>query len=167
MKRALIMIFSVLIIGMPVVAETVIRGGVELSDRVPKGFFGTWKVTSVQTYTNNPMLFTERSTDYWNLSKTGDVITLSNPVSGAEASVTVEEVQGSKIKFTHVTEGKAAKMTETPTLTLNGENFSGTDRIVIEKYKYGKKISEDIVEYKITAEKMYGNSAQSIFMSGN
>lgn len=170
MKRIIVLIF-ILILWIPCANDIsdamTLKTGISLSDKVPKGFFGSWKITSVMTYSNNPKIFNEVTTDYWNLSKTGDVITLSNPVSGAEASVTVEEVQGNKIKFTHVTEGKAAKMTETPTLTLNGENFSGTDRIVIEKYKYGKKISEDIVEYKITAEKMYGNSAQSIFMSGN
>lgn len=162
MKRALIMIFSVLIIGMPVVAETVIRGGVELSDRVPKGFFGTWKVTSVQTYTNNPMLFTERSTDYWNLSKEDDVITLSNPVSGAIASVTVKEVKNNQITFTRRKTESNENVTETPTLTLNGENFSGTDRIVIEKYKYGELISTDIVEYRIDAVKVSGDGAGKI-----
>ena len=162
MKRALIMIFSVFIIGMPVVAETVIRGGVELSDRVPKGFFGTWKVTSVQTYTNNPMLFTERSTDYWNLSKEDDVITLSNPVSGAIASVTVKEVKNNQITFTRRKTESNENVTETPTLTLNGENFSGTDRIVIEKYKYGELISTDIVEYRIDAVKVSGDGAGKI-----
>ena len=58
-------------------------------------------------------------------------------------------------------------MTETPTLTLNGENFSGTDKIVIEKFKNGEKISEDVVIYKITAKKLSGNSARTIFMSTN
>ena len=56
-------------------------------------------------------------------------------------------------------------MTETPTLTLNGENFYGTDKIVIEKFKDGKKISTDIVVYKIQAHKISGNDA-AIFMSG-
>lgn len=144
-----------------------LKAGVSLSDQVPKGFFGSWKITSVMTYSNNAKIFNEITTDYWNLSKVGDVITLTNPISGAEASVTVEDVKGNRIKFTHVLKGKNAKMTETPDLTLNGENFSGTDKIVIEKYQYGEKISEDIVIYKITAKKISGNSAKSIFMSEN
>ena len=113
------------------------------------------------------MLFTEKSTDYWNLSKEDDVITLSNPVSGAIASVTVEEVKNNQITFTRRKTDRNENVTETPTLTLNGENFSGTDKIVIEKYQYGEKISEDIVIYKITAKKISGNSAKSIFMSEN
>lgn len=143
----------------------VLKAGVSLSDKVPTGFFGSWKITSVMTYSNNPKIFNEISTDYWNLSKLGDVITLENPMSGAQASVTIEDVRGNQVKFTHVIKGRSATMTETPTLTLNGENFSGTDKIVVEKYKYGEKISSDVVVYKITAEKLSGNSAKSIFMS--
>ena len=162
MKRLIVSILMIISFCMPVFSETVIRGGVELSDMVPKGFFGTWKVTSVQTYTNNPLLFTERSTDYWNLSKEDDVITLSNPVSGAVASVTVKDVKNNQITFTRRKKDRNENVTETPTLTLNGENFSGTDRIVIEKYKYGELVSTDIVEYKIDAVKVSGDGAGKI-----
>lgn len=146
-------------------SNMVLQAGVSLSDRVPEGFFGTWRIRSTISYTNNKDIFNEITTDFWNLSKVGDVITLTNPVSGAEASVTVEDVKGNQIKFTHTIKSKNAKMIETPTLTLNGENFYGTDKIVIEKYKYGEKVSTDIVVYNIKAQKISGSSAQSIFMS--
>ena len=141
----------------PAAAETMLlKAGVSLSNQVPKGFFGTWKIKSTMTYSNNKKIFNEVTTDFWNLSKEGDVITLANPVSGAEASVTVEDVKGNQITFTHVTEGNNAKMIETPTLTLSGENFHGTDKIVIEKYKNGDKVRTDIVIYDIKAEKLSG-----------
>lgn len=162
MKRILLIIFLLVTVVMPVYCESVIRGGVSMSDRVPGGFFGTWKVTSVQTYTNNPMLFTERSTDYWNLSKEGDVITLSNPVSGAVASVTVNEVRGDSITFTRKKKDRNENVTETPTLTLKGEKFFGTDRIVIDKYRYGELVSTDIVEYRIDAVRVSGDGAEKI-----
>lgn len=169
MKKIILTILLIILFWIPakeVNAEgMVLKAGVSLSDQVPKGFFGSWKITSVMIYSNNPKIFNETTVDYWNLSKIGDVITLSNPVSGAEASVTVEDVKGNQIKFTHVTKGRNGKMTETPTLTLNGENFYGTDKIVVEKYKYGELISSDTVIYKIKAEKLSGNSAKSIFMS--
>lgn len=170
MKRllALFLIFLLWLPASSCFAQTMtLKAGVSLSDQVPKGFFGSWRITSVMTYSNNKKIFNEVTTDYWNLSKVDDVITLTNPVSGAEASITVEDVKGNQIKFTHVTKGKNARMTETPSLTLNGENFSGTDKIVIEKYKYGEKISEDIVIYKITAQKISGNSAESILGNYN
>lgn len=167
--RKILYIFLFLLIFTPTIevkAENMtLQAGVSMSDKVPKGFFGTWEIQSTISYTNNKKIFNETTTDYWNLSKVDDVITLTNPVSGAEASVTVEDVVGNQIKFTHVTKHKNAKMTETPTLTLNGENFYGTDKIVIEKYKNGEKISTDIVVYNIKAKKLMGNSAASIFMS--
>lgn len=163
----LLLIFLFFAPASPSLAEgMVLKAGVSLSDKVPKGFFGSWKITSVITYSNNRKIFNEVTTDYWNLSKNGDVITLSNPLSGAEASVTIEDVKDNQIKFTHVTQGRNAKMTETPTLTLNGENFSGTDKIIIEKYKYGEKISTDVVVYKITASKLSGSSIREILSRG-
>ena len=100
----IVLIFLFIVPALQVNAEgMVLKGGVSLSDKVPKGFFGTWKIKSVMTYSNNKKIFNEQTTDYWNLSKDGDVITLSNPVLGAEASVTVEDVQGNQIKFTHIT----------------------------------------------------------------
>lgn len=168
MKKFWIIFFIILFSSpaMPVLAEgMVLKGGVSLSNKVPKGFFGTWKIKSVMTYSNNKKIFNEETTDFWNLSKSGDVITLSNPVSGAEASVTVEDVQGNKIKFTHVTESNTAKMTETPTLTLSGENFHGTDKIVIDKFKNGEKVSTDIVIYDISAQKITGSDILDLFYS--
>ena len=43
----------------------------------------------------------------------------------------------------------------------------GTDKIVLERYKYGEKISQDIVIYEITAEKISGDSALSILKEWN
>ncbi len=147
-------------------AETMtLQAGVSMSDRVPQGFFGTWKIKSTIRESSNSKMFNNITTDFWNLSKVGDVITLTNPISGAEASLTIEDVKNNQIKFTHISENKNAKMTETPTLTLNGENFYGTDRIVIEKFKNGEKISEDYVIYDIKAQKISGTSAESFFTS--
>lgn len=161
MKKLIVILISLFLIPSFALAM-VIKGGVELSSQVPKGFFGTWQVTSVQTYTNNDKLFTGTSSDFWNLSKVNDVITLSNPVSGALASVSMDEVDGNKIKFTRTSSSKSEKVRETPTLTLEGENFYGTDKIIIEKYKFGELVSTDIVEYKITGKKVSGDSASAM-----
>ena len=42
---------------------------------VPNTFYGTWRVVSHKTESNSE-LFKEKSLDIWNLSRTGDVITL-------------------------------------------------------------------------------------------
>lgn len=149
--------------------STTLKAGISLSDSVPTGFFGSWKITSVMIDSTNPKMFNETSKDFWNLSKSYDVITLSNPFSGAEASVTVEDVKNNQIKFSHVSKSKDAKMIETPTITLEGDSFYGTDEIIVEKYKNGTLVSKDMVTYRITAEKVSSNAAKAleqIFMSG-
>jgi hypothetical protein len=164
MKKAFLFLILFLVLSLPAFAdETVLKGGVSLSNQVPKGFFGIWRIVSTQTYTNNRQLFTGESIDYWNLSRADDVITLSNPVSGALASVRVEEVNGNRVKFIRNSQSREEKVTETPVLTLDGENFYGTDKIVIEKYKFGELIRTDVVEYRIKARKISGNAANEIF----
>lgn len=168
MKHFILILIIITINLMPqkVFADSIVlQAGVSMSDRIPKGFFGTWKIQSTIKESSNSKMFNNITTDFWNLSKAGDVITLTNPISGAEASLTIQDVKNNQIKFTHISENKNAKMTETPTLTLNGENFFGTDRIVVEKFVNGKKISEDYVIYDIKAQKISGSSAESFFTS--
>ena len=47
-----------------------ITGAVSLINNVPSGFYGTWKVVSVQVYSNNPFMFNSLSVDYWKLERT-------------------------------------------------------------------------------------------------
>ena len=158
-----LMFFTMLITNIS--EAVVLKAGVSLTNQVPQEFYGSWKIYSKINYSNNPKLFNEQTIDFWNFSKINDVISITNPISGANASITIEDVEGNKIKFKHTIKLKNAIMTETPTLTLNGENFFGTDKIVIEKFKHGKKISEDVVIYNITAEKISGYSAETFFSS--
>ncbi len=143
-----------------------IRGSISLSDSVPSGFYGCWKVSSVRVKTTNPNAFGKYGSDLWNLSKSGDVITLSNPVSGASASVLVSEVNGNTVKFSKVSKDVDEESIETPILTLDGDNFSGIDKIVIRNYKNGKFVSEDSVEYQVKAVKVSGNTIPEIFSLG-
>lgn len=140
----------------------VIQGSVSMVDSIPSEFFGSWKVTSVQTFNNNPRLFAPFSIDYWNLSKADNVITLTNPESGASASVFVNEVNGNTVKFTRTSITKNEKVTETPIITIRGENFYGTDKIRIETYKYGQVVRVEVIEYSLTAQKLSGASVNKI-----
>ena len=147
----------------PVFVSNVIKGSVSMSSRVPSGFFGSWKVVSVRSKTNNPQMFAPYSVDVWNLVKVNDVITLSNPVSGARASISVNNVNGNTVKFEKVSYDINEKSIETPVLTLEGDNFYGTDKIVVSTYKNDELIKEDFVEYKVKAYKISGNSLPVIF----
>ena len=143
--------------------SVLLQTGISMTDQVPTQFFGTWKITSTINNTSNRKIFNEKTTDIWNLAKVNDVIILTNPISGAQTTLTIQDVKNYQIKFTHTSQNKIGKMTETPNLILDGENFYGTDKIVLEKFKNGEKISEDYVVYNITAQKISGMDIKSFF----
>lgn len=142
--------------------ETVVLKASVSVDKVPHGFFGTWKVTSTQQSSTNPFINTGESVDYWNLSRVGDVLILSNPVSAARAQVTLQSVRGNTIKFEKISKSVDETAYETPVLKLQGENFTGSDTVVIEKYKYGKLIKTDKIEFKIRGEKVSGSTLKEL-----
>ena len=59
-------------------------------DEIPKGFFGTWHVTSKLSETNNPELFNTISVDIWTLGGYGNTLILENVHTGASSSIQVE-----------------------------------------------------------------------------
>ena len=86
MKNILLILLSLLCINIHT-SGAVIEGSISMSDQVPKGFFGDWRVVSVCTKTTDKELFGSKSLDIWTLSRNGEIITLMNPLSGARADI--------------------------------------------------------------------------------
>jgi len=146
----------------PVTAQ-VIEGNIAMTDKVPTEFFGDWKVVSVCTKTTNKDLFDSTSIDLWTLKRQGDTITLMNPLSGARADITVNDVKGKTVKFEKRSYFPDEESLETPILTLQGDNFTGVDKISIKTFKDGKLIKEDYVEYQVRGTKISGAPISGIF----
>lgn len=140
-----------------------ITGGISASNTVPVGFFGNWKVMAVRMQTTNQNMFAPYSVEIWNLSKSGDVITLTNPVSMASASITVKDTTSDTFTFQRVTGDKEETVTETAKLTLCGDNFTGLDTMVVRTYKNGMLVKTENVAYKLKATKISGDNIQNIF----
>lgn len=139
-----------------------ITGAVSLLNSVPQGFFGTWKVISVQIYSNNPFMFNSMNVDLWRLDKNNNHLTLTNPESGATATVTLDSVKNNTIKFVRTSDTPYEKVVETPEITLNGENFYGTDTIIISKYKNNTLIDQEMVKFKVKGIKQSGASVSDL-----
>jgi len=165
MKKVAAFIFLIffLFINCSALAQEPLQASVSIEDRLPPEFFGSWEVLSIQTSCSNPLLSAPVSIDFWNLSRAKNVITLNNPQTGAIASVKIDEVQGNTVKFTRTSTSDTEIVTETPTITINGENFVGTDKIIVKNYKFGQHISTDVWIYTLKAKKISGASTQSIF----
>lgn len=143
--------------------SAVIVGNVSMTDKVPNELYGDWKVVSYCIKSTNKEYFGATGVDIWTLKRNGDTITLINPISGARADVTVSDVKGRTIKFEKVSYHPEEESIETPILTLQGDNFTGVDKISIKTFKDGKLIKEDYVEYKVKGTKISGAPISGIF----
>ncbi len=141
-------------------AETyTIKTGISI-DKIPKEFYGTWRVSSTLQTANCDGLFKENTVDLWNLSRVGDVITLDNPFTGAHASIMVDEVQGRLIKFKKIGDYDGKKLTDTVQLKLGTETFSGVNTLKFDTIskKDGHVIKSEIGTYGLSGEKISGES---------
>ena len=99
--------------------------------------------------------------DVWNLSRSGDVINLNNPFTGASASVKLDYVDGNIIRFSKTGEYDGnKKLTDTVDLKLNGDTFTGVNYLTLETFSIHDKslIKKDTAVYILKGEKISGTS---------
>ncbi|MBE7706325.1 MAG: hypothetical protein E7Z91_03665 [Cyanobacteria bacterium SIG30] len=163
--KKLFLIFLVLLFITSAKAE-VIRGSVS-ETKVPKGFYGSWHVTSKMIESNNASMFNPLSVDIWGLSGVGNILILTNEMTGAVSEIEVNEknIQGLKLKFTRIKQEKEngfdVLYIETPEITLKGDIFEGFDTFVIEKSKNGILLNKYVVKYKVIGQKISGDSERN------
>lgn len=136
-----------------------LKAGVSI-ENVPKELYGTWRVSSKLTSTNNQGLFKESNVDLWNLSRTVNVITLDNPFSGAHASIMLDEVRENFIKFKKTGDYDGKKLTDTVQLTLSKESFTGLNNLKMDTISEidGHVIKTEWATYRLKGEKISGES---------
>lgn len=160
MKKIIICLMLMFIATACVFAQdTVLKGGVSI-EKVPKAFYGTWRVSSKLISTSNEGIFKSSSIDLWNLSRVGDVITLNNPISGAKASITVDEVSDTLIKFKKIGDYDSKKLTDTVQLTLGKETFTGINTLKLDTISQvdGHVIKTETASYRLSGEKISGSN---------
>lgn len=162
--KKLLFIYVLFILTIGTASAEVLRATV-VKDEIPKGFFGTWHVTSKIAETNNAELFNPISVDIWTLGGYGNTLILENVQSGASSSIQVESqknLDGKTLKFERVkfdTRGNTKIVQrESPVFTLNGNIFTGYDTYIIERYVNNKLIKKDVVKYKVVGQKISGES---------
>jgi hypothetical protein len=136
-----------------------LKTGISL-DKIPKGFYGTWRVTSKLLTATSDGLFKGSCVDLWNLSRVNNVITLDNPFSGAHSSITVSEVNDKVIKFSKIGDFDGNKLTDTVELILGNETFTGVNYLKLDTVSEtdGHVIKSDKATYRLVGEKISGSS---------
>lgn len=153
-------IILILLCGTFVSAET-FKAGVSKVGAVPNSFYGSWRVVAKLDKQSGSVYFKPQAVDLWNLSRSGDVINLNNPFTGASATVKLDYVEGNLIRFTKSGDYDGnKKLTDTVDLKLVGSTFTGVNYLTLETYSYKDKslIRKDTAVYILQGEKISGMS---------
>ncbi len=131
-----------------------------MEEQVPNGFMGTWRVSSKLLDNGGSPIFKQTGIDLWNLSRTGHVINLTNPFTGASASIRVNYVDGNSIKFTKQGDNDNKILTDTVEIKLEGDRFTGVNIIKLETLSDVDKsvIKTETAKYSLVGEKISGMS---------
>ena len=157
--RKILLIILILIIGISAKTEP-LKAGISV-ESVPETFYGNWRVLAKIDKQSGNINFKPQTVDFWNLSRSGDVINLNNPFTGANASVKLDYVEGNLIRFTKTGEYDGNKiLTDTVDLKLSGDTFTGINYLTLETFSiYDKKlIKKDTALYILRGEKVSGTS---------
>lgn len=159
MKKFILTVLSLLFFSS---CANVLRGGVQ-EEYIPNGFFGSWGVISKLDSSNNPMLFNRQSRDIWTLSGYGNILILKNPQTGAYSEIQIKDKNkdGKTLKFEREknVEEKDVKIKyrEIVSFVLFGNNFSGTDKFIVERYDKNNSLTKkDEATYIIEGVKISG-----------
>ena len=164
MKKVIVLFLTIILTSsITVLAQEtpVLRAGVLMVESVPKQFFGTWSVQSVQVSTDSPKTFAKTSMDLWNLRRSGNVIELRNPVTAAVAEIYLEDVTDNEITFTHYEKEGYTDIKDTVKLKLDGNTFIGTNELILKTVRYGEtgKKFEEVKKavYSLRGSKLSGS----------
>ena len=137
-----------------------LKTGISMEEQVPNGFMGTWRVSSKLLDNGGSPIFKQTGIDLWNLSRTGHVINLTNPFTGASASIRVNYVDGNSIKFTKQGDNDNKILTDTVEIKLEGDRFTGVNIIKLETLSDVDKsvIKTETAKYSLVGEKISGMS---------
>ena len=159
-KRALIiLLFTFFSVTNVFAEEFTLKAGVSVND-IPKAFFGSWRVIAKLEDSNSYGTFKPQSIDFWTLSRVGDKVTLSNPFTGANADVSLKTVEGNLIVFSKKAPYDNKMLTDTITLRLSDNNFSGINTLSLESYSLvdNHLMKTETARYVIKGEKISGES---------
>lgn len=159
MKKIILTISFIFLTLFSIAAATTIKTGISV-DQVPKAFFGCWQVSAQLQKTNNYSTFKTKSTDLWNLSRAGNVITLENPFTRAHAQVEIKQTEGNVIVFYKESSFENKVLRDTVTIRLDGDTFGGYNDIVLETLSLydGHILKKDTAKYLIKGKKLGGKS---------
>lgn len=160
MKKILVLLL--LLFFSQIASAEVFNLGVSIEE-VPRELFGSWRISAKLDRTNSPKTFKPQSLDFWELSRFGDTIKLNNPYSGANAEISVQTVEGNIVVFSKRIQYDNKILTDTVTLRLNKNKFSGINTLSLESFSLvdNHLMKTETATYHINGEKIAGDNVLS------
>ena len=129
-------------------------------NQIPKTFFGTWRITAKLDDSNSYGTFKPRSVDIWTLTRVGDVVTLSNPYTGANAQIMLKAVEGNLVVFSKKAPYDNKILSDTVSIRIDKNNFSGINTLSLDTLSNidGHVLKTETARYLIKGEKIAGEN---------
>lgn len=122
---------------------------------LPPEMYGHWSVSGFLEETNAPDFFNPTVHDIWILDRTEDQVILSNPATGASASVQVDKVHGNTATFHRmVTVDQKKLFYEMPTITVAGDTLSGITFNKYQRVRNGQVVRSYFAKYRLEARRV-------------
>ncbi len=136
--------------------RTTFQVGVQKTNVLPPEMYGDWSVTATLLDANTMALFAPVVSEIWRLEEAGNEVTLSNPNTGASATVSVDKVEGNKATFHRVQYGPNLKerISETPTLMVNENEMVGITINQMDYLRDGHVVKSYRGRYQIQAHRI-------------
>lgn len=161
MKKLICILFVMIMFILSSSAEEgyTLSAGVSIND-VPKTLFGSWRIIAKLEDSNSYGTFKPQSADMWTLSRVGDIITLSNPFTGATAEITVRAVEGNLVVFSKKAPYDNKMLTDTVSIRIDKNSFSGINTLTLESFSLvdGHLLKTENARYLIKGEKISGEN---------
>jgi hypothetical protein len=121
---------------------------------LPPGMYGQWNVDAELVETDYPPWFPPTSNDIWILVQAGEAVMLTNPRTGAQAVIRIQEVVGNRAQFFHVGGSKSITIMERPNITVEGNQMTGDTTITQTAQTFGGRTATHTGRYRLVAQRM-------------
>ncbi|MCE3233960.1 MAG: hypothetical protein K0Q50_140 [Vampirovibrio sp.] len=122
---------------------------------LPPAMYGQWSVTGNLLQTNVPETYPV-SNNIWMLERVGDQVIISNPENGASASIDVKAAEGNTATFLKSNQVGRITISETVTITVDGDSFTGQNLSKREYFKDGKPVKTQFALFRLSGVRIGG-----------
>lgn len=134
---------------------TPLEATITTSQYLPAEMYGQWSVTATLVEANAQNFFNPLIYEIWVLEQSGDRVTISNPTTGASASVNVDKVVENTATFHRIQYANPQeRVVEIPTITVDGNIIHGQTINQYEIFKNGVLAKGFYARYHLTAERI-------------